>query len=453
VDRRLAVCSKVALCVKSGDIAERANAAVLLGAYLLLRRAWSLAEVDNVLSQEAMLIFPCSWSGRSACRGIEGDVLQVRDCWAGLELARRFGWLDLVALRDEKLETLAMSQYRQMALQYDAVWISPGEVMVSADPMSSIRDPNPSTCSALLPTVVNKAGTDTSEDGQFSLDSPLSAIGQFFDDEPRCQRLGKVYATPWNNNDDAASEGTNSTATLEAPKMFPNQKVVAPVSTHSKCSATTPRPWGGAELLYKRKGEKSEQLSDGASSCHTVCKHYCGPETWEKVPSGSKTLSPPKDFASFLLEKGVGLVVRANFGDEAGLVEHGGTYKALDLVKSGLEHLELPVVDLNGGVPSWKAIGSFISACDKHKDSGQAILVHCKGGFGRSIVLICCLLIHRLDVPGRALLGWVRIVRPGAVTTSQQERFLCSLSGRAELHRLGKFKHRQEKDPSCCVVS
>merc|ERR1719188_2778471 len=64
-----------------------------------------------------------------------------------------------------------------------------------------------------------------------------------------------------------------------------------------------------------------------------------------------------------------------------------------------------------------------------------AILVHCKGGFGRSVVLSCILLIHMFDVPGRSVLGWSRIARPGAITTPEQEAFLCKLRGRADLQK------------------
>eukprot|EP00972_Heterocapsa_arctica_P115713 16449330-Heterocapsa_arctica.AAC.1 len=45
-------------------------------------------------------------------------------------------------------------------------------------------------------------------------------------------------------------------------------------------------------------------------------------------------------------------------------------------------------------------------------DARKAVLVHCKGGFGRSVVFACCLLIWEHDIPGRQLLGWVRVVRP-----------------------------------------
>mmetsp|Transcript_44853 Transcript_44853/g.103635 ORF Transcript_44853/g.103635 Transcript_44853/m.103635 type:complete len:95 (-) Transcript_44853:32-316(-) len=65
----------------------------------------------------------------------------------------------------------------------------------------------------------------------------------------------------------------------------------------------------------------------------------------------------------------------------------------------------------------------------------RTIFVHSRSRFGRSVVLACCLAIHRLDVPGSVLLGWVRIARPGAISTRSQELFLHKLSGSEDVAR------------------
>lgn len=71
--------------------------------------------------------------------------------------------------------------------------------------------------------------------------------------------------------------------------------------------------------------------------------------------------------------------------------------------------------------------------------SGGAILVHCKGGFGRSVVLAACLAIERVDISGAAALGLFRIMRPGAITTRRQEIFLTSFKGSADVRRFAKL--------------
>jgi hypothetical protein len=417
LDKRLAACKQVRLRGKTGDNAERANTAVLLGAYLLLRRRWSLKQVECALSWDAELGFLCSWSGRSACGPPQPPVMKVRDCWAGLEMALRLGWLDIGTDVDKIRESLALSQYRQMALQFDAVWVCPGEVMVSADPMSTIRDPNPITCSALLPAAPPEStGHD---DLQSLFNSPAT-----MDSGMSQQELGKCYAAPFLGGGSIGDkDGADSGSTVD-----PVHHDVA--------------------LLH---ADGSERVEGDASSCHTVGKNYAV-ATMETVQHGSLRLAPPKDFISFCKDKGVSLVVRTNFGDESGLVEHGGTYEARYLRNNGLKFLGSPLADSFGGVPSPATTRSFLASLLRRQDGG-AILVHCKGGFGRSVVLACCLLIHRHDVPGRALLAWARIVRPGAVTTPQQERFLCGLGGRGDLERYSNFHYQDQQQPACCVVA
>merc|ERR1719401_2218483 len=95
----------------------------------------------------------------------------------------------------------------------------------------------------------------------------------------------------------------------------------------------------------------------------------------------------------------------------------------------GIVHRDMVMRD--GGCPSKDDVRRALRSAS----AAEAILVHCKGGFGRSVVLACCLIVDRYDVPGEALLGWVRVARPGAINSTRQERFLTGLRGRADLQR------------------
>merc|ERR1719181_744806 len=112
-------------------------------------------------------------------------------------------------------------------------------------------------------------------------------------------------------------------------------------------------------------------------------------------------------------------------------------YDEKAMLDHGIVVEDVFVDDHEGGLPPVYIIKEALDAATNymHKES-DAVLVHCKGGFGRSVTVACCILIDRFDVSGRALLGWVRLVRPGAVTTSKQEQFLCNLKGREDLHRV-----------------
>ena len=84
--------------------------------------------------------------------------------------------------------------------------------------------------------------------------------------------------------------------------------------------------------------------------------------------------------------------------------------------------------------------------------------MHGKGGFGQSVMLACGLAVERLGVPGRALLGWVRVARPGAVTTREQELFLVGLEGRKAMRRAAGLRRdpmeaEAKASPSCRVLS
>ena len=144
---------------------------------------------------------------------------------------------------------------------------------------------------------------------------------------------------------------------------------------------------------------------------------------------------PPADnFVHWCLDHGVELVVRANRGTEPGLRSIGGTYDPQVWKDVGINHLDVPFEDKWGAVPSRETVRSVLTSC-RTALSSAAVLLQSKGGFGRSVMLASCLVIYEYDVPGRSVLGWCRIARPGAVTTPQQELFLSALKGRDDVER------------------
>merc|ERR1712176_1150171 len=98
-------------------------------------------------------------------------------------------------------------------------------------------------------------------------------------------------------------------------------------------------------------------------------------------------------------------------------------------------HADVKVKDTNGGLPKPADVAKVLNACPDEDDFASIVFVHCKGGFGRSMVLACCLVIDRLDILGSAMLGWVRLARPGAVNTPQQELLLRSFRGRSDVRK------------------
>lgn len=145
----------------------------------------------------------------------------------------------------------------------------------------------------------------------------------------------------------------------------------------------------------------------------------------------------PVDFITYLKSCDVTAVIRTNGSHEPGLKSLGGSYKPTELEAHGIQHADCYLDDVQGAIPTAGVLKHFLDSAAKMGFSeeegaapGRAIAVHCKSGFGRSILFACVLIIYLWDVPGRSLLGWVRIARPGAVVTREQELFLCSLSGK-----------------------
>ncbi|CAE8595000.1 unnamed protein product [Polarella glacialis] len=181
--------------------------------------------------------------------------------------------------------------------------------------------------------------------------------------------------------------------------------------------------------------------SPGAcSSTDTVCKQYRNfADTELAINHGGEVLP----FFGLLQELGVKSVVRANFKMEAGMLTP--SYDPTALQGLGMKHLRMPILDHNGALPEPREVAAVLEMRETLA-SGDPIAVHCKGGLGRSVVLACAIAIDQFDVSGTAIMGWVRIVRPGAVTTTEQEQMLCSFKGRDDLRKWAGYP----RNTKCC---
>ncbi len=94
----------------------------------------------------------------------------------------------------------------------------------------------------------------------------------------------------------------------------------------------------------------------------------------------------------------------------------------------GMEWFHLPIRDVS--IPdatfetAWARLGQ---ALRERISNGQGVIVHCRGGLGRTGVIAARLLIELGEQPSNAL-AMVRAVRPGAVETRQQEEYVLRLS-------------------------
>lgn len=89
--------------------------------------------------------------------------------------------------------------------------------------------------------------------------------------------------------------------------------------------------------------------------------------------------------------------------------------------EQGLEVLHLPIPD--GGVPidpEAERYGTFVKDLAERLEAGQTVVVHCRGGLGRSGMVAASVLVA-LDHPAVEALEIVRRTRKGAIETRGQE--------------------------------
>ncbi len=97
---------------------------------------------------------------------------------------------------------------------------------------------------------------------------------------------------------------------------------------------------------------------------------------------------------------------------------------AEEVRRCGMEWLHLPIRDVD--IPderfeqAWKV---SVPAIHERLDTGQRILIHCRGGLGRTGLVAGLILVER-GFDARSAIHRVRAARPHAIETSAQERYV-----------------------------
>lgn len=97
--------------------------------------------------------------------------------------------------------------------------------------------------------------------------------------------------------------------------------------------------------------------------------------------------------------------------------------------RHGLDLVRFPIAD--GGVPaSSAAFDALVADIVARATDGWNIVIHCRGGLGRTGLVAAACLVTRGHTPASALRA-ARAARPGAVETPAQERYLADYAARA----------------------
>lgn len=98
---------------------------------------------------------------------------------------------------------------------------------------------------------------------------------------------------------------------------------------------------------------------------------------------------------------------------------------------AGLEVVWFPIEDVS--VPARAELGAFtrfIAGLTTALRGGKTVVVHCRGGLGRSGTVAACCLVG-LGIPSSDAIGATRAARPGAIETSAQEAWVHAFGAHA----------------------
>lgn len=94
---------------------------------------------------------------------------------------------------------------------------------------------------------------------------------------------------------------------------------------------------------------------------------------------------------------------------------------------AGIAYLRLPIPDASIPDRDWEQQWALCSPhLRKHLGAGERIIVHCKGGLGRTGLVVARLLIE-FGTPPEEAVAMVRAARPGAIETAGQHRYVLAL--------------------------
>ena len=124
---------------------------------------------------------------------------------------------------------------------------------------------------------------------------------------------------------------------------------------------------------------------------------------------------------------------------------------AKDVRDLGMSWLHLPIVDVS--IPDHRFEDVWVIEGPKlHKrlDAGERILIHCRGGLGRTGLVAGRMLVERGCEP-RIAIQRVRAVRPHAIETPAQERYVLGSRSRAGKTPDDRRREEQSKTPGRAI--
>ncbi|SCU66247.1 kinetoplastid-specific protein tyrosine phosphatase, putative [Trypanosoma equiperdum] len=93
-----------------------------------------------------------------------------------------------------------------------------------------------------------------------------------------------------------------------------------------------------------------------------------------------------------------------------------------DLMRHQISYYEFPWPDMTA--PKQDIVLRSVQVMDSHVKKSGKVLVHCHAGLGRTGLMIACYLLYAQKMPSADVIELVRQMRPGAIQTSRQVKFI-----------------------------
>eukprot|EP00928_Gymnodinium_smaydae_P096619 TRINITY_DN8572_c0_g1_i1.p1 TRINITY_DN8572_c0_g1~~TRINITY_DN8572_c0_g1_i1.p1 ORF type:complete len:615 (-),score=27.06 TRINITY_DN8572_c0_g1_i1:159-2003(-) len=427
-----ATASEYRLTIHMSSPKRRACGALLSGAVLVLssglsaKAAWKQILNGCSVTSEAGDSWDRFLGPFSKSRKKTDTSLRIFDCLEALEFAEQNGWLG-----PHGYSSFDVDQWRQLRKVADASWIIPGEVLAMAHPLGTAQ--NPMLDGAKLDSLFRKESPSRAAHRQDHSNS-LSALFPS-EGEVSIRDEGDI-AGPSNVsvccNDKSGTFADTVCSSRKSSKQSVPSVHSADWSGWASQAETSSDPVvrmdcnkGKAIATCINTSERSDSTGDGDDSKSRVCTARCT-ERSDRCDGRHIRAEQHLDHLSRLMshvcDDGISTVFQVNHNFEC-----AGHEEYMDVLsKVGLHHQSFSFED--GGVPSRAASLAFVEACREQMENGQAqFVVHCKGGLGRTSVMIGTYAVATYGISGTAFHGWVRMCRPGSVQTQPQEAYLRQL--------------------------